>query len=149
MILGIDPGPNQTAFALWCGDHLGLFNILPNEEFISWIRVQSAMGSIPAIEMIQSFGMPVGKEIFETVLLIGRVIEIYDCQGLKANLVYRKDIKLHFCGTNRAKDSNIRQVLIDRFGEVGTKKNPGKLYGISKDMWSALAIATYYGDLQK
>lgn len=147
MILGIDPGPNQTAFALWCGDRLGLFNILPNEEFISWIRVQSAMGSIPAIEMIQSFGMPVGKEIFETVLLIGRVIEIYDCQGLKTNLVYRKDIKLHFCGTNRAKDSNIRQALIDRFGSPGTKKNMGILYGVKKDIWSALAVAVYYSDM--
>ncbi len=146
MILGIDPGPKQTAFALWCGDYLGLFNILPNDEFIKWIRVQSAMGSIPVIEMIQSFGMPVGKEIFETVLLIGRIIEIYDCQNLKANLVYRKDIKLHLCGTPRAKDSNIRQALIDRFGSPGTKKSPGILHGVSKDVWAALACAIFWQD---
>ena len=38
--------------------------------------------------------------------------------------IYRKEEKMNICHTMRAKDSNIRQALIDRFGEVGTKKNP-------------------------
>jgi len=149
MILGIDPGPHQTAFAIWSIKikRLANFAILPNDDFIRWIRIQSAMGSIPVVEMIQSFGMPVGKEIFETILLIGRIIEIYDCQNIKTNLVYRKDIKLHFCGSNKAKDSNIRQALIDRFGPPGIKKNPGILYGVKKDIWSALACAIYWEDI--
>ena len=40
----------------------------------------------------------------------------------------------------KAKDSNIRQALIDRFGPVGTKKNPGWFYGVSKDVWAAIAV---------
>jgi hypothetical protein len=41
----------------------------------------------------------------------------------------------------KAKDANIRQALIDKIGPQGTKKDPGPTYGISKDVWSALAIA--------
>ena len=46
----------------------------------------------------------------------------------------------------RAKDSNIRQALIDRFGVVGTKKNPGWFYGVSKDVWAAIAVGVTYHD---
>ncbi|WP_230687708.1 hypothetical protein, partial [Streptococcus pneumoniae] len=52
-------------------------------------------------------------------------------------------VKIWLCGTMRAKDANIAQALRDKHGEVGTKKNPGKLYGIKSHLWSALAIADY------
>ncbi|HET6477318.1 MAG TPA: hypothetical protein VFH93_14740 [Thermoleophilia bacterium] len=45
------------------------------------------------------------------------------------------------------KDANIRQALLDRFGgpaAVGRKAAPGPLYGIARDVWSALAIAVTY-----
>ncbi len=59
----------------------------------------------------------------------------------------RRAVKLALCGDSRAKDANIRQALIDRFGgsaAVGRKAAPGPLYGISRDVWSALAIAVTY-----
>lgn len=71
--------------------------------------------------MIASYGMPVGKEIFDTCVWIGRFIEANDKDY---KFVYRKDEKINLCNSMKAKDSNIRQALIDRFGEVGTKKNP-------------------------
>jgi hypothetical protein len=95
------------------------------------------------IEMVASYGMPVGKEIFETVLAIGQMVEAWRGQH---TLIYRKDVKMHLCGSMKAKDSNIRQALIDRHGEPGTKNSPGATYGISKDVWSALAVATTYHD---
>jgi hypothetical protein len=49
----------------------------------------------------------------------------------------------------KAKDSNIRQALIDRFGDVGTKNNQGFFYGFKKDIWSAFAVGCTYLDKQK
>ena len=73
------------------------------------------------IEMIASYGMPVGKEVFETCVWIGKFAE---ASGMKENYIYRKDEKMNLCHSMKAKDSNIRQALIDRFGVVGTKKKP-------------------------
>ena len=66
-------------------------------------------------------------------------------------MIYRKDVKLHLCGSPRAKDSNIRQALIDRFGPgkekaIGLKKTPGPLYGVKSHVWAALAVAVTHLD---
>ena len=93
-----------------------------------------------AIEMIASYGMAVGREVFETCVWIGRFKQAYpDPDAVK--LVYRKDVKLHLCGSARAKDANIRQALIDKLGPVGTKKAPGPLYGVTSHAWAAVAVA--------
>ena len=142
-LLAIDPGPKQSAYAMRIGEDLTA-EILPNEEMIEFIYQSK---SHVVIEMIASYGMPCGQEIFETVIWIGRFLE---ANGEKrTRLVYRKEIKIYFCNSMRAKDSNIRQALIDRFGHPGTKKNPGLLYGFKADMWSALAILVYCEDKQK
>jgi hypothetical protein len=99
--------------------------------------------------------MPVGKEVFDTCIWTGRFIQAHkEAHGLKAEhtLVYRKDVKIHFCHSMKAKDSNIRQALIDRFGgkdkAIGKKNAPGPLYGVSKDMWQALAVGLFWMDTQ-
>ena len=56
---------------------------------------------------------------------------------------------MNLCKTMKAKDSNIRQALIDRFGEVGTKNKQGWFYGFKKDIWSAYAIGITYVDLKE
>ena len=155
MILGIDPGYVQSAYLIWDWKNKVIVSsgIKSNPEFLDLLREKKQLDLsdklseplIHVIEMISSYGMPVGKEIFETCLLIGRMVEIF-AGGVR--LVYRKDIKLHLCGTSRAKDGNIRQALIDRFGSPGTKKAPGLLYGVSKDIWSALAVCIYWQDNQ-
>lgn len=76
------------------------------------------------IEMIASYGMAVGQTVFETCVWIGRFVEIASFNNIKFEYIYRKDEKMNLCYSMKAKDSNIRQALIDRFGPVGTKKNP-------------------------
>lgn len=56
---------------------------------------------------------------------------------------------LDLCNSARAKDSNTRQALIDRFDAPGTKKSPGRLYGVKADEWAALPLAVYFEDLHK
>lgn len=61
-------------------------------------------------------------------------------------------MKLHLCSDMRAKDSNIWQALLDRFGgksaAVGLKKTPGPLYGITSHARAALALAITDHDMQ-
>jgi hypothetical protein len=64
-------------------------------------------------------------------------------------LIPRRDVKLTLCGSARAKDTNIRQALIDALGEVGTKKNPGPLYGVSGHYWAALGVAYTASQFEK
>lgn len=141
-IISIDPGPKQSAWLHYRDGAIGTFGLIPNEDVLQILRSGSNADHL-ACEMIQSYGMAVGKEVFETCLWIGRFIEAW---GRPYTLIYRKDVKMHLCGSTRAKDGNIRQALIDRFGAAGTKKAPGATYGISKDVWAALAVAATFSD---
>ena len=151
-ILAVDPGPVQSAFVVLDTDTQTIprKDILPNKEMLEAISLQVTLDiDILAIEMVESFGMPVGREVFETVRWIGRFEERFLDRGHndpEVHLIPRRDVKIHLCNSARAKDPNIRQALIDRFGPVGTKANPGRLYGFARDLWSALAVALTCAD---
>jgi hypothetical protein len=144
-VLALDPGTTQSAYVLWDGRRVLDAAILPNTTLIEIL----ACGQLPsgqincdvlACEMIASYGMAVGREVFETCVWIGRFLQAH--RG-PHRLVYRKDVKLHLCGSPRAKDANIRQALLDKYGPVGTKGKPGPLYGVRSHVWAALAVADY------
>lgn len=145
-ILAIDPGNQQSAYALLDADLRPVkFAKKPNDEVMKdCITILEENTTVVVIEMIASYGMAVGKEVFETCVWIGRFIERLAPDTYK--LIYRREEKENLCGSMRAKDSNIRQALIDRFGVVGTKKNPGWFYGVSKDVWAAIAVGVTYHD---
>ena len=147
-ILAIDPGTTESAFILWDGAIVET-GMLSNEQLR--FNLQQCDGPLweideCAIEMVASYGMPVGREVFETCVWIGRFIE---CCSTKPRLVYRKDVKIHLCGTPRAKDGNIRQALIDKYGAPGTKAKPGATYGITGHLWAALAVASYASEVSE
>ena len=89
--------------------------------------------------------MPVGREVFDTVFWSGRFAQAW---GASFALLPRREVKLHLCHSAKATDATIRQALLDQFGgkerAIGTKKTPGPLYGIHKDLWSCLALAVTY-----
>jgi len=150
-ILAIDPGPVKSSFCYYDGDKKTpiRFFTLENEKWKS-IDQSDFIPDKVVIEIIASYGMPVGKTVFETCVWIGRFVEriiySYFLQTDKHDFITRQDVKLHLCGQVRAKDANVIQALKDRFGEKGTKKKPGVLYGIKKDEWQALAIAVTYAE---
>lgn len=153
-ILGLDPGTEETGYCLWDGSSVVEFGVESNRGLLFRLRDIHDPFALHhcALEMIASYGMPVGKETFETVLWIGRFFEALDRLKRSVSLVYRKDIKMHFCHSMKAKDGNVRQAIIDRFGgkdkAIGKKAAPGPLYGVSGHAWSALAIALYTQDTQ-
>lgn len=153
MILAIDPGTTQSAYVVYGTafekkDAVLKKGIVENETLLVMLR-QGGLLNCDAfirnlyIEMVASYGMPVGQTVFETCVWIGRFIEAW---GGPFEYVYRKDVKMHLCGQTKAKDSNIRQAIMDRYGSersiaIGTKKAPGPLYGVSEDIWAALGVA--------
>jgi len=103
------------------------------------------------LEAIESYGMAVGREVFETVFWTGRLFEAATRRGATVSRLPRKTIKIHLCGSARAQDSNIRVALCDRFGgserAKGTKNSPGPLFGIKSHERAALALGVTCWDL--
>lgn len=145
MVFAIDPGLEQSACVLWDGQTVHYHNIIPNDEMLGAIAAASPRYPI-AVEMVAGYGMPVGKEMFETCVWIGRFVQVAIQSGATVEKVYRKDVKSFLCGTTRAKDPNVRQALIDRHGPIGTKANPGPLHGVKGDEWAALGVAVFWMD---
>lgn len=161
-LLSIDPGPTESA---WCVlDPDGSIAAHAKEDNAALRkRLLGMAGEAPysrpdgvvtrifagprgwhpiesvAIETIASYGMAVGAEVFETCIWVGRYVEL--CADLPTRLVYRKEVKMHLCQSMKAKDANIRAAIIDKLGPRGTKRQPGPTFGISGDVWSALAVA--------
>lgn len=166
LILGIDPGPEQS----------GWVSYSPDEHRVWDKGIESSVNLADAIvagewdvtfdylvvEEVQHYGsgMPAGKSVHDTNKIIGRLQQAWQDSGRCADtchLIARPTIKAQLCGTARAKDKNVRQALIDRFPavgggaipQIGVKSDPGPLYGIPGDgghKWSALAVAVAWAE---
>lgn len=155
-LLAIDPGNTQSGYVLVDADCRPLdFGKVSNGDLANLIEWDLGKTPTAVIEMVASYGMPVGAEVFETCVWIGRFVErLRMCRFDRRDpgLVYRRDVKLHLCGTARANDANIRQALVDRFAKgvpnhgKGAKSSPGWFYGFRADVWQAYALAVYAMD---
>jgi hypothetical protein len=137
-IMAIDPGYEQSAWLIYDGVRPQAFGLEDNEKVLWILRRRPAVATV-LIEKIESYGMIVGREVFDTVWWAGRFAEAVEPTPVIQ--VPRRSVKLAVCGDTRAKDANIRQALIDMFGGPAAIRKGGVLWGISKDVWSALAIA--------
>lgn len=152
--VNIDPGNVESAYVVLDAGRPTSFGKVTNHDLLE--KLEGFAAGLPyhtplVVEMIASYGMPVGREVFETCVWIGRFVQLWPFEH---HLVYRREVKIHLCGQARAKDGNIRQALIDRFGPgkeraIGTKRQPGPLYGVKADVWAALAVAVTFADQQE
>ena len=155
-VLAIDPGCEQSAYCVMITDNFRplRFGKFENAQVLKEIALLSAFGAV-AIEMVASYGMPVGREVFETCVWIGRFTQaVVGASGKAPDLIYRSEEKLNICNSPRATDATIRRALIDRFARhdlkngKGTKKNPDWFYGFSADVWAAYAVGVTWIDKQ-
>jgi hypothetical protein len=66
-------------------------------------------------------------------------------------------VKSYLCGSQQAKDANIRQALINLYPptgggkvpQIGVQGNEGPLYGIKSHMWAALGVAATVRKLER
>lgn len=171
-ILAIDPGNTESGWVVIDGtdahplaagkwDNLRLLGAIQNGP--TALLDLGCLGTAPArgdnlvdtlvIEMVASYGMPVGSEVFDTCVWIGRFAQVWeDCTATPADLIKRPDVKLHHTGWRGSKDSNVTAALVERFAPgqrnhgKGTKKYPGFFYGFRADIWQAYALGVCWID---
>jgi hypothetical protein len=153
--LAIDPGNRESAWVVVDETCRPLdFGKLANDTVLGYLPTLALTVDRVAIEWVSSYGMAVGADVFDTCRWVGRFQQELDRCGMTAELVYRRDVKLHLCHSARAKDPNITQALVDRFahGEPnrgkGTKAKPGWFFGFSADIWQAYALAVTVVDCE-
>jgi hypothetical protein len=144
LVLAIDPGPEESAYVLWDGAAVHEARKVKNVELL--LMLKEGRTGVVVIERIESYGMPVGVEIFDTVFWAGRLAQRAADSGCEVFNVPRRKVKLHLCEDSRARDSNIRQAIIDRFGGKEATKKGGALCLVKGDCWQALALALMLSD---
>lgn len=148
--LAIDPGTTHSAWVLYSDmtRQLTGYGKQPNHELLEVIAREDYAAAV--IERIESYGMPVGRDVFQTVQWTGRFIAAIEGVGHPWYELPRLAVKNHLCHSSRAKDANVRQALLDRFnGPLTPSGNPAighPLKGITGDVWAALAVAVTWAD---
>jgi len=156
MIIAIDPGNTHSGVVI-LKEYKPVFRDKMLNEAIDTFFNETIQGEeySVVIEQIASYGMAVGREVFDTAMWSGRFIEIFTRKGCTVEFVPRMTVKMNLCKSPRAGDSNIIQALVDRFAPgqknhgKGTKKSPGWFYGFSADIWQAYALGVTYIDMKK
>lgn len=157
-IFAIDPGTTHSGYVVVEHDGREITRVLsrgklPNEELMRQLPYNVGHAEI-VVEMVASYGMAVGREVFETCVWIGRFLQLGAVlpERQPRHIVYRIEEKEALCHNSRAKDANIVQALVDRYAYgqpnhgKGTKASPGFFYGFSKDAWQAMAVAATWLD---
>ncbi len=152
-VVAIDPGTELSGLVVLHDRRVVRSDTYRNEDILFELRF-GPVADFVACEMVGHYGtgMAVGREVFETVEWIGRFREAWEARGKVFVRVYRRQVKIHLCGSAKAKDGNVRQALIDRYGgkaiAIGSKRDPGPLYGVSGHEWQSLAVGVTAIDLE-
>lgn len=157
IIVGVDPGYTHSGWVVYdSGEHkILLHSHESNAEVLVNLQSPAVTMRLPDVvvfEQIVSYGMPVGIETLDTCFWTGVLYQAASAAGARVDRLPRKAVKLHLCGSMKAKDTNIRQALLDRFGgssAIGKKSAKGPLYGLRSHEFAALAVAITWADTHK
>jgi len=154
IILAIDPGNIESAYVLWDGEKMLDKNYLPNKECLSKFEQQRFQNiDCVVIEMVSSYGMPIGQNTIDTCVWIGIFKQFF--HNKEVHLRFRQTVKMHHChALNGVNDGAINNVLKGKYGDDKTQKRPneviwndcvkhngGREY-MNGDIWAAFALAT-------
>jgi len=181
--IAIDPGNTQSGVVytnepLPGSQHVVTGENMPNDalrEFLQSARLSAIRHELQdylCVEYMVPRGMPTAAEEMDTMYELGRMVSAYYGTDSDERVIKipRHRVKSEICASPRAKDSNIRQALIDMYGgqdvaiggkkcpkckgkrTVGKKQTPctectdgwrlppGPLHGITKHAWQALGV---------
>ena len=154
-LLALDVGTVESGYCIMdCNTYKPIqFGKVKNEELLEIVR--TADYQVCAYEQFKSYGMAIGDSTIESIQWNGRFIQLIADRGILYFPIMRVEEKYAICGSSKAKDSNIRQALIDRFAKFdfkngkGTKKNPDWFYGFKADVWTSYCVAVTFLDKNK
>lgn len=159
VIISYDCGNEETGWVVYNVNTKKLLykNKEKNEEmfkkteyFISNLKIKKV-----GLEYPSSYGMPVNQTLLDTCTIIGILIEKFKKVGIETELIFRKTVKMHLCGSVRAKDGAVNSRVQEKFGFDHTIKKPNDFYwneNIEKyggarycqnDQYAALAVLCY------
>jgi hypothetical protein len=158
-IIAIDPGPEQSGIVYMVDGKLKGASIEANSAIIHILEANCALRKRVytkakpyvhlAIEMPQSRGNIIPQSVLDTCVWVGRFRQV---AGIPSTPIFPATIRTWLCGKPAVTKAAIKSALKDHYGEVGTEKNPGPLFGIkaSEDhKWYALAVGTAWYMMQE
>ena len=144
MILGIDPGPSTFAAVWWNGQRIrALDEEMKVAEFVAALATRPTLVAIEDFITYRVTDLP-GRE---TIKQIGALRYVCEREKVACVEISRRAVLAHFIGPTTGGDTALRAAIYDRFGgsrkaAIGTKKNPGPLYGLTgSHLLAALAVA--------
>lgn len=158
-VLAVDPGNIHSGWILWDQETATILDMCRKPKgkelnvdvlnIISRICDSDVPVRAAGIERIAIYSRPgmggggggVMHTVTDTCIWIGRFVERLSFYRVPVILPFRKTIMSYLCQSAKGGDAEVKAALVELYGGKGTKKNPGRLYGIAGDTWSALAVA--------
>lgn len=146
-LLAIDPGSAESGCVLVAYDpdqpEILAAGTYPNGLVLRALR-EAGEDLLCLVEDFVASGQPQGLHTTKTPEQIGRFREALEGRGVELHRMKRSDV-LRYLGVVRQKgkttDSLVSLNLRERYGEKGTKKAPGLLYGLAGHSWQAMGLA--------
>ena len=128
LILSVDPGTTRSGFVVIDSETRDVLDagVVSNDVMLMKCRGASIAGiEMLVYEQIAAQGLAVGFETFETCFWSGAFAQAFhESHSVAASPVgssivrpvKRHQVKTYLCGTQKAKDANIRRALLDLYG---------------------------------
>lgn len=149
-ILSIDPGTNKTGIVhTYNGKIMFVDSKMDNHHVLDFLKTMKA--GMVAMETLVPYNQKVGKTTFETIFWTGR---FYEASAIPITKISRREIKSFLVGRMTANDAIIRRAVLSLYPvsgggatpQIGTKAEPGPLFGVTSHAMQALAVGiTAYG----
>ena len=134
-ILGIDPGPYDSAYVIWDGETVLEKGYLANAVLLQ--RLSGNRYDRMAIERVRIYTKHAGNDLSETAEWVGR----FDGHKNEAMLIPQVLVRGHICGTAAATCLAMKNALKDRFPILADKTAANPMRGANEHIWDALAVA--------
>lgn len=123
-VLAIDPGPESSAFVRWDGGTVLASGHHANELILDEIRLIDVECAV-AVERVSSYGaLRAAAVLLDTAMWAGRFYELARALPRPVGFITFPDVRRHLTGLGNGKEVDVRQALIDRFGEPRGRKCP-------------------------